>query len=95
MSIFDAAALLGTFPSGVLLGLALGAVSLLIALERRISRPPSLVFIGDILTVLFFSFCLFILGVGMEGRLRYPTVCGAVLGFASVWGCVRAIKSRR
>lgn len=88
MSIFDAAAELGTFPSGVLLGLALGIISLLIALERKLHRPKALVFVGDVLMVLFFSFCLFVLGVGMEGRLRYPTVCGAVLGFLAVWGCV-------
>lgn len=95
MSIFDAAAQLGTFPSGVLLGLTLGLLSLLIALERRLSRPPALIFIGDMLTVLFFAFCLFSLGVGMEGRLRYPTVCGAALGFGAVWGCVRAIRGGR
>ena len=92
MSIFDAAAQLGTFPSGVILGLTLGIISLLIALERRLPRPKAIIFIGDMLTVLFFSFCLFSLGVGMEGRLHYPTVCGTVIGFASVWCCAKMLK---
>lgn len=94
MSIFDAAAELGTFPSGVILGLILGIGSLFIALERKLSRPKPLIFIGDMLLVLFFSFCLFSLGVGMEGKLRYPTVCGTILGFSAIWGCVRTIKNK-
>ena len=84
MSIFDAAAELGSLPSGVILGLMLGAVSLLISLERRIKRPEWMVFIGDMLTVLFFGTCLFMTGVGIEGHLRYPLACGTALGLGAV-----------
>ena len=92
MSIFEAAAELGVFPSGVLYGLAAGVFSLLITQERRLRRPKPLLFLGDMLAVLLFSACLFFLGVGMEGHLRYPVTCGAFLGFAAVRGLYEALK---
>ena len=95
MSIFDAAAELGTLPSGVVLGLILGAVWELIRLERRIARPSWLIFIGDMLWVMCCGFCMFTLGVGMEGKLRYPTFCGTVIGMAAVRMLVHTVFRRK
>ena len=81
MSIFDAAAQLGAFPSGTLLGLGLGALSL--------------TFTGDMFLTLFCAFCIFMLGVGIEGHLRYPTFCGAALGFCAVRGILYAVKRKK
>ena len=93
MSIFDAAAELGVFPSGVILGLMTGLISLVIKAERRLKRAAWLVFIGDMLAVMSASFCLFCLGVGMEGHLRYPVVCGMLLGFGAVRSVCRILRN--
>ena len=95
MSIFDAAAQLGVFPSGTLLGLGLGALSAAVSLERRLKRPKWLTFTGDMFLTLFCAFCIFMLGVGIEGHLRYPTFCGAALGFCAVRGILHAVKRKK
>ena len=95
MSIFEAASQLGVFPSGVVLGLLLGVLSAVVWLERRLKRPKWLIFAGDMLMTLFCAFCVFMLGVGIEGHLRYPTFCGSVLGFCAVWGLISAVKRKK
>ena len=79
MTLFEAAAQLGSLPSGVILGLIWGVLSL-----PQIRCPKWARFPGDVFAVLMFSFCLFMLGVGIEGHLRYPTVTGAAIGFIAV-----------
>lgn len=81
MTLFEAAAQLGGLPSGVILGLVWGVLSL-----PQIRCPRWIGFVGDMFAVLMFSFCLFMLGVGIEGHLRYPTVLGAAIGFSAVRG---------
>ena len=84
MSLFEAAGEFGVFPSGIVLGIVTGVASLPAGLIVRHIKWRWAVFIIDMFSVLIFSFCLFSLGVGMEGHLRYPTFFGALLGFAAV-----------
>ncbi|MBO4866243.1 MAG: hypothetical protein J5582_06670 [Ruminococcus sp.] len=81
MTLFEAAAQLGGLPAGVILGMVWGILSV-----PRLRCPRWFCFVGDIFAVLMFSFCLFMLGVGIEGHLRYPTVLGTAVGFSAVRG---------
>ena len=94
MSVFEAAAELGVFPSGVVFGILSGLISLPVGYVLRHIRRRAAVFIADMLSVLMFSFCLFSLGVGMEGHLRYPVFFGTLIGFAAV-RCIEALLCRK
>ncbi|MBQ8967074.1 hypothetical protein [Ruminococcus sp.] len=85
MSIFEAAAEFGALPSGVVLGLILGVLSLIYGAFRRHIRFRAAGFLGDMLWVISCAFCVFVLGVGMEGQLRYPTLFGSLLGTTSLF----------
>ncbi|WP_294483342.1 hypothetical protein [uncultured Ruminococcus sp.] len=90
MTFFEAAAQLGGLPSGVILGLIWGVLSL-----PKIRCPRWFSFVGDMFAVLMFSFCLFMLGVGIEGHLRYPTVLGTAVGFGSVRGMYAVLRRNK
>lgn len=89
MTLFEAAGQLGGLPSGVILGMIWGLLSL-----PQLHCPGWMRFIGDMLAVLMFSFCLFILGVGIEGHLRYPVVAGAAIGFCAVRCLYAVLRSK-
>lgn len=90
MTLFEAAAQLGGLPSGVILGLVWGILSV-----PHLRCPRWVGFVGDMFAVLMFSFCLFMLGVGIEGHLRYPTVIGAALGFCAVRGIYAVLRGNK
>ena len=95
MSIFDGASQLGTLPSGVVLGIMLGIIWEVIRLERRLRRPAWVIFIGDMLWVMLCGGCMFTLGVGIEGRLRYPVFLGTLIGMGAVRGIVHMLFGKK
>lgn len=81
MDIFDVIKDFGVFPSSLVTGLLLGAVfDVSACLRCFVPVHKAVLFICDVLYMLFYWFTVFTLSVGCEGRLRYHIVAGVLFG---------------
>lgn len=81
MSIFDAVKGFGTFPSAVVMGLALWAVFDMSAVLRAfVPVKGAALFVCDLLFMLMYWFFVFTLCVGAAGKVRYYIVAGVLIG---------------